>query len=70
MIEQMDIYRKTKVDVAIERLKAFQSPDGYYLAFSGGRNSTVIKGLADMASVKYDTHYKIKHWIGAVQKRL
>lgn len=57
MIHQLNIYGKDKVQVAIERLKSFEPPEGYYLAFSGGKDSVVIKALADMAGVKYDAHY-------------
>lgn len=57
MIEQLNVYGKNKVEVAIERLKLFEPPEGYYLAFSGGKDSVVIKALADMAGVKYDAHY-------------
>lgn len=59
MIHQLNIYGKDKVHVAIDRLKAFEPPDGYYLAFSGGKDSVVIKALADMAEVKYDAHYNL-----------
>lgn len=59
MIEQLNIYGKTKVEVAIERLKAFEPPDGFYLAFSGGKDSVAIKKLANMAQVKYDAHYNV-----------
>ena len=31
----------------------------FYLAFSGGKDSIVIKKLADMAGVKYDAHYNL-----------
>ena len=50
-----------KVKASIERLKAFQpkNGEGYYLAFSGGKDSVVIKALADMAGVKYDAHYNV-----------
>ena len=27
-----------KVDLAIRRLKAFEPPEGYYVAFSGGKD--------------------------------
>ncbi len=57
MIEQLNIYGKNKVEVAIERLKLFEPEEGYYLAFSGGKDSVVVKALADMAGVKYDAHY-------------
>jgi phosphoadenosine phosphosulfate reductase len=48
-----------KVQTAIERLKHFEPPEGYYLAFSGGKDSIVIKELADMSGVKYDSHYSV-----------
>jgi len=48
-----------RVKTAIERLKAFEPADGYYLAFSGGKDSCVIKRLADMAGVKHDAHYAV-----------
>jgi len=48
-----------KVQVAIERLRQFEPPEGYYLAFSGGKDSIVIEHLADMAGVKYETHFSM-----------
>lgn len=59
MIHQMNIYGKDKVETAIERLRTFEPPEGYFLAFSGGKDSVVIKALADMAGVKYDAHYSV-----------
>ena len=48
-----------KVSMSIERLKAFapRNGEGYYLAFSGGKDSVVCKALLDMAGVKYDANY-------------
>ena len=48
-----------KVEKAIDALKTFEPPEGYYVAFSGGKDSVVIKALCDMAGVKYDAHYRI-----------
>lgn len=48
-----------KVLKSIERIKAFQKDDGYYLAFSGGKDSVVCKALLDEANVKYDAHYRV-----------
>ena len=48
-----------KVQIAIERLRAFEPEDGYYLAFSGGKDSQCIYHLAEMAGVKFDAHYQI-----------
>lgn len=59
MIHQLDLYGKDKVDKAIQRLQTYEPPEGYYLCFSGGKDSCVIKALADMAGVKYDAHYSI-----------
>lgn len=50
-----------KVRAALERIKAFapKNGEGYYLAFSGGKDSVVCKRLLDMAGVKYDATYRI-----------
>lgn len=48
-----------KVKASIERMKAFAPPEGYLLAFSGGKDSVVLKALADMAGVKYQAHYNV-----------
>lgn len=58
-IEQLNIAGKSKIEVAIERFRTFEPNEGYYIAFSGGKDSVVIKALADMAGVKYDTHYNV-----------
>lgn len=57
MIHQLDFNGLDKVDKAIMRLQTYEPPEGYYLCFSGGKDSAVIKALADMAGVKYDAHY-------------
>lgn len=57
MIHQIDIEGRDKVDKAILRLQTYEPEEGYYLCFSGGKDSVVIKALADMAGVKYDAHY-------------
>ena len=48
-----------KVENSIKWLRSFEPPEGYYLAFSGGKDSCVLKELADMAGVKYDAHYSV-----------
>ena len=58
MLSQLNISGLDKVQVAIKRLQLFEPPEGYYIAFSGGKDSCVVKALADMAGVKYDAHYK------------
>ena len=59
MIHQLDFNGIDKVEKAIKRLQMYEPEEGYYLCFSGGKDSCVIKALADMAGVKYDAHYSI-----------
>ena len=60
MLEQLNIYGMTKLEVTLERLKTIEPRGGsWYLAFSGGKDSCVIKALADMAGIKYDAHYRV-----------
>jgi phosphoadenosine phosphosulfate reductase len=59
MLDQLNMAGLNKVEVAIGRFQMFEPQEGYYLAFSGGKDSVVIKALADMAGVKYDSHYNI-----------
>ena len=60
---QMQITRDgklvTKVDLAIQRLKTFEPPEGYYVAFSGGKDSQCVYHLCQMAGVKFDAHYAV-----------
>jgi phosphoadenosine phosphosulfate reductase len=48
-----------KVELAIQRLKSFEPPDGYYVAFSGGKDSQCVYHLCQMAGVKFDAHYAV-----------
>lgn len=57
MLGQLNFEGKNKIEVAIERIKTFEPEEGYYLAFSGGKDSIVVKELMDIAGVKYDAHY-------------
>jgi phosphoadenosine phosphosulfate reductase len=41
----------------VERLKAFEPPEGYYGAFSGGKDSQVLYAMAEMAGVKVEWHF-------------
>ena len=45
-----------KVKVAINRLKLHEPKEGYYLAFSGGKDSCVCYELCKMAGVKFTAH--------------
>ena len=48
-----------KVQIAIERFQYFEPPEGYYLAFSGGKDSQTIYHLAKEAGVKFDAHFNL-----------
>ena len=56
-LEQLNFEGKNKVEVAVDRLQQFEPPEGYYGAFSGGKDSEVIYDLSVKARVKVDWHY-------------
>jgi phosphoadenosine phosphosulfate reductase len=59
MLQQIDIFGKTKLEKTIERVQMFEPDDGYWLAFSGGKDSQCIYHLAKMAGVKFEAHYNV-----------
>ncbi len=60
MLYEETLFRRIdKIAIAIDRMREFCPPEGYYLAFSGGKDSMVIKYLADKAGVLYDAHFNM-----------
>ena len=59
LIENTLFGTENKVELSITVLRSFEPAEGYYLAFSGGKDSVVVKALCDMAGVKYDAHYSV-----------
>lgn len=59
MLNQLNMYGLDKEQVAIQRLQLFEPEEGYYVAFSGGKDSIVIEMLCKIAGVKYDAHYNL-----------
>ena len=51
--------RRDKVKLTIDRIKTFAPDEGYFVAFSGGKDSVVIKVLCELAGVPYEAHYSV-----------
>jgi len=56
---QINLEGLNRVDQAIKDLRENEPPEGYFLAFSGGKDSVVIHDLALKAGVKFDPHYNV-----------
>ena len=59
LVEETLFGTRNKVEEAIGRLRSFVPPEGYFLAFSGGKDSQCVYELAKMAGVKFDAHYSV-----------
>lgn len=59
LLEPMFAGVRDRIQIAIDRLHQFEPKEGYYLAFSGGKDSVTILRLAQMANVRFDAHYNI-----------
>jgi len=59
LIEKTMFGIRDKVKDAIEFLQSYEPEDGYYLAYSGGKDSTVLLDLARRSGVKFDVHYNL-----------
>lgn len=57
--KNLDSKLQEKINYAIAQLKLHEPKEGYYVAFSGGKDSCVILDLVQRARVKYDAHYNI-----------
>jgi phosphoadenosine phosphosulfate reductase len=57
-LEQLDLETGlNKEDYAIKLIRDHEPPEGYYLAFSGGKHSIIAEHLTMRSGVRYDSHY-------------
>ena len=60
MSETIDLFTgMDRAETAIARLREFCPPEGFYVAFSGGKDSIVLLDLVRRSGVKHDAHYNI-----------
>lgn len=67
MLEERTFWGDTnKIQTAIDRLREFcptdplaWKPNGYYFAFSGGKDSVAVHHLAILADVRFDAHFSV-----------
>lgn len=59
LLEYNLLEKRDKVAIAIKRIKEFEPPEGYYVAFSGGKDSVVVYDLVKRSGVKYDVHHHL-----------
>lgn len=53
----VDLFGESKDSRSILIIQQFEPPEGYWLAFSGGKDSIVLKDLTIRANVKFESHY-------------
>jgi len=58
-IGENGIEEENLVDYALWLIRNHEPDDGYYVAFSGGKDSIVIRDLVKRAGVKHDIHYNL-----------
>jgi phosphoadenosine phosphosulfate reductase len=59
IFQQGELFNRDKVQESINILRYLEPERGYWLAFSGGKDSIVIKQLAIEAGVKFVAHYNL-----------
>jgi phosphoadenosine phosphosulfate reductase len=61
MLAEQDLFGnvRDKIKRAVDIVKCFCPPEGFYLAYSGGKDSVVAKKILDLANVPYDAHYNV-----------
>lgn len=58
-MSQNTLFGSSLEEQSIARIKQYEPPEGYYVAFSGGKDSIVILHLCKLAGVKFTAHYSM-----------
>jgi phosphoadenosine phosphosulfate reductase len=56
-MQQLDLFGKTKEENSIDFIQKHEPEEGYFLGFSGGKDSLVTKSLMIKAGVKFISYY-------------
>lgn len=56
-MEQLNFAHETKTDLAIRFIQEHEPPEGYFLGFSGGKDSVVLYDLSERSGVKFQAWY-------------
>lgn len=55
--QQLNLSGQTKTEEAIEFIQTHCPPEGYFLGYSGGKDSEVLLQLTVLAGVKFQAYY-------------
>jgi len=55
----LTLHGRTLDQLAIETLRTFEPPEGYWLADSGGKDSSVLLDLAQRSGVRFEANYSV-----------
>ena len=56
-MQQLNLQGKTKEELAVEFIREHEPPEGYFLGFSGGKDSVVLYDLTEKSGVKFQSYY-------------
>jgi len=59
-MKQLNLQSQTKEEEAIEFIRKHEPPEGYFLGFSGGKDSVVLYDLTMKSGVKFEAYYTLQ----------